>query len=300
MKIAIPVSGGLDSAVLLAETLRNTDHKVAVVHVAERNVRDRGGSAWERDIEAMRKIVEWCEREIRPVVAVIEAPLVNRTGLGGPIRDDLEVSYRDPDAPFKHAMYVNSLVYASVGSAIDRLHPDEAWLGMHNWNYRGGASAPGMSLNSLAGHTDVRIRSPFMTHSVSPGEWWGPGRMAQYRRLPKPLVPVVFGCRSPVDGERCGKCDACATEPFYERFCATVDETELARIEALIERDGMLGRWYADADPQTFRRHDIFDLLRDHDYWERLLACETDAEADQVRDAKKAELRKFNAPRYAA
>ncbi|MYE03182.1 MAG: hypothetical protein F4Y03_18290 [Alphaproteobacteria bacterium] len=297
MKLAIPLSGGLDSAVLLSETLRDTDHDVAVIHVAERDIHGRGVAGWERNVEAMRKVVEWCGREIRPVAAVLEAPLVDRMGHGGPIPDDLEIAYRHPDSPHTHRMYTNCTVHASIGAAVERLRPDEVWMGMHSWNFRGGGGTVAAALEAQIGYSNTPIRHPFLTHDLTPGKWWGPGRMAQYRRLPEALVPFVFGCRSPQDGARCGRCDACATEPFYRTFCAGASDAELARIEDLIEREAMMGRWYRLADPQTFRRHDIFDLLRDRDYWRRLLASRTETERETLRAAKKIEIDTFNAPR---
>ena len=305
MRLAVPVSGGLDSAILLAETLASTPHEVLCVHVSEQDAHGAAVPGWERDREGARRVVEWCGANIRPVAAFVEAPLVARYGDGRGVPEDLELAYRHPDAPYRHPYYVSGLIWCSIGAELDRLRPDEAWMGTQAWNFRGRAGQGLPAYEALRSQTSVPVRHPFLEEAGFARGYplkdvaWGAGRLAQIRRLPPALRGAVLGCRRPSNGVACGRCDNCVTERFYEAFCKDVSDAELARIEGLIERDGKFGRWYGTADPQVFRRHDLFDLLRDHDYWQGLLACD-EAGAAAMSAAKQEEIEVFNAARRAA
>lgn len=58
----IMLSGGLDSTYVLYKTLKDTKYKIWVHHIILKNDRE---NRWEAELEATKKIVEYC-RKIRP------------------------------------------------------------------------------------------------------------------------------------------------------------------------------------------------------------------------------------------
>lgn len=279
-RIMIPMGGGLDSAVLLAEALAKTDHDIVAGHIREVDAPVMPADLREREREAAFRVVDWCSRNIRPVAGFEEGRTVDRRGGGETLSEDVMLPIRDGYAQ-EVVFLPTGAKWLSIGALADRVRPDAVWGGWHSWNFRRGIEqGMGSPYQMYRERTDVPLHHPFLLENHPergfpvPGEYPGPGRMFQYRRLPEPLRELILSCKES-DAEPCGECVYCSTVLFYKRYCEGRSDDEVRVIEETIERGGQYGRWYHDADPETYDHWRMFEWLRDRDWWDRALAAPT-------------------------
>ena len=214
MRVMIPVSGGLDSTVLLHETLRNTRHEVVALYYTE----DYSGTFAALDPvqrEAAAAVVAWLKANVRAFTfEVVPVRKVNANN------GRLAADWR-------------SRRYASHGYHARERDVAQVWLGLTTWNQ--GREKPG-AVAIYRAYTGARLVTPFRREGL--------GRCSVRRRIDPELWPLIVKCHM---GGACGSCTTCRFYNFYDFYCPTLSADELKAMDQRLARLAKLGddsRWH--------------------------------------------------------
>ena len=275
MKIMIPASGGLDSTVMLWETLTETAHDV----VAVRFPRDFGltpdaQAKQDRELSGYRAVCAWLQDHARAFRAV-EVPSISTAPDGIPFDRAEQLPIR-PGFTATLPVHWMRCFYASIGAAADALAPDQVWLSLTTWNLRRGGNWPGATgiatPPDYAARTTIPLLTPWVVRSPQ-GVRSGRGRFGLARRLPAALRERITRC-----GEAnapCGTCRTCLGWDFCRLVCADLPAEDLIRVEERLELVGCYGRFAHLADPQTYSMRALYDHMADTDEWRQWIADQT-------------------------
>ena len=263
MKIMISVSGGLDSTVLLYETLRDTDHEITALHVEEDyfigipdNVRIENASC--------RRIVAYLKANVREFDFVSRPP-VKHTSDGRPFSQE-ETNPVRPGFLQRRNTYWIKCRNASLGRYTDELKPDQTLVGLTAWDM-----VDWISIGEAAyyDYTDIPRSIPWVRKSVSGGRvrYLGPGRFQIMKRLPEALRPMIVSCSAPAKGVVCGFCKICVDWNFYDEHCRTATVERVEKIEDRLARLGFHGVYFHLADPMSYDKEHIKSCMLDSERW---------------------------------
>jgi 7-cyano-7-deazaguanine synthase len=194
-RVAVLASGGLDSAILVADLARSV-----VVHP----VYVWAGMAWERDERAAlgRFVDALASPNIRPVVELTAAaaPLIGGShwSVSGRGIPGIEAS---DDASFIPGRNILLLSTAAIWCAVE--HVDRLAIGSLAGNPFPDATSEffdafGRALTLGLGR-DVKIEAPYRHRAKA-------SLIAEHRELP---LHLTLTCASPRDGVHCGACSKC-------------------------------------------------------------------------------------------
>ena len=212
--VAVLVSGGLDSAILLAETLRERE----VVHP----LYVRFGLYWEaEELRHLRRFLEAIHGPALQPLTVLEMPVRDLYGDHWSITGQKVPGARSPDAevflpgrnvlllakamPWCHLHGVSAVALAPLqGNPFRDATPD--FFGAFE-----------KVVNEAIGSA-VRVLRPFAGLRK-------PDVVLRVRNLP---LELTFSCIRPIDGKHCGACNKCAERRRAFADSKIVDETEYA------------------------------------------------------------------------
>ena len=224
MRIMIPISGGLDSTVLLHQALRDTAHNVVAVHYRE-------------DYNA--RFLEWRDRHVTATTAIMAW-----------LTDNIR-AFEFRNIPIRTTQYDGAVLesgdwrahrYATHGLATSMVAPDEVWIGLTTWNVLGIHGSSGGILAAFA--PSVTVRTPFRTDGL--------GLFSVRKLIHDSLWPFVVKCDAS-EGDDCGNCNKCRIYRFYDTYCDGETADVVKRVDQRIARLALNGE-----DPRR-ERHVTLD-----------------------------------------
>ena len=255
MKIMIPASGGLDSTVLLHETLRDTSHDVVAVNYAE-DYLDPGQLPAQR--AAFDGVVSWLKANVREFD--IETGVVKYQRKSGMLYDPSEMMHHfSPRDKQRTKTYWMKCRCASHGHNAARLGVDEVWLGLTTWNlnyigYPHLRRLMDLAYEDYAG--SIPLRSPWVELRAD-GNIYGRGRLEIRHALAPQLVEIVSPDSTPSE----------TFDAFYDAICAGRTLQEVQEVEEQIEWLASIGRHFSKADPRTYRHNHHKTVIAELDTW---------------------------------
>jgi 7-cyano-7-deazaguanine synthase len=213
--VAVLCSGGLDSAVLVAELLRR-GHDVHPIYV-------RFGLAWEPAEQAhLRRFLATLTEPAPQPLVVLDVPIAPVYGSHWSLSGQDVPDERTPD----EAVYL-------PGRNLLLLSLPSVWCGVHG--------VPTIALGTLKGNPFPDATEGFFTgfsalarqamdvalDVVTP---FGELVKADVLELGRGLaLEHTFSCIDPQDGRHCGRCNKCAERRHAFAACAVEDATDYAR-----------------------------------------------------------------------
>lgn len=270
MRIMIPASGGLDSTLLLWETLTETTHDVVAVHYPEDNSVHYPDELLPddfpaRSLTAFEATCAWMKERGRDFGSYV-VDVVRHDAAGHPYDRWARMPVR-PGFEETAPLYWFRCRYASHGHHARRLEADECHLGLHTWNRRRGENWITEERDVFRDHAGwgILLRSPWVARCD--GIYSGRSRLTNLRRVPRALFALTIRCKTSAAAP-CGECYLCRVQRFYDRFCIDLSDADLQSVEARIEELGGFGPHLAKANPSTHRHWTIPSLLSDEDSWQ--------------------------------
>ena len=265
MHIGIPCGAGVDSTLLLSDTLRHTNHRVTAFHVSE-NFGDHFANSGrvERGVRAFESVTKWCRENIRDFDSQIHDPCVE------PEPEEM-LAIRPGFTERRKTSWIKSK-WGSVGHVADIIKPDQVWCGHSAQNCRRSPEWRAITCDSYYRETSIRLFSPLLveydpgTQPYMLGRFLGLGRFSIYHRLPEGLKSRIATCVRP-GAEACGTCHMCITPAFYEAVCRGMSDDQILEIDRCIEQAAQFGRWASDANPTEYRHEAIYRILEDFEFW---------------------------------
>ncbi len=213
--VAVLVSGGLDSCVLVAELLRRGE-RVHPLHV-------RFGLAWEPTEEAhLGRFLDSLDGEALEPLAVLEAPITGVYGDHWSVSGDAvpDAGTAD-DAVYLPGRNLLLLVQPSVCCALHGVHT--LALGTLKGN-----PFPDSTPEFFDGFAELAARA--MGHPLSVVTPFATLTKHDVLELGRGLaLELTFSCIDPQDGVHCGACNKCAERRHAFEALALEDRTEYAR-----------------------------------------------------------------------
>ncbi len=264
MKLMIPASGGLDSTLLLYEALTTTAHDVVAVHYDEGWLAVRDPRREALAAEAFDAIAAWLRREAREF-RTLYGPTVEIDSSSAPF-PNAERPVRPGFAETERTGWHHE-IFATHGHYAGETGADEAWVALNTWNRRRDTAWLGIervAFRDRAGPGRA-LRYPWL--AFRNGVWTGRSRLGNLRRIPAELHALTTRCYRDGGPGDCGACLSCLARVFHDRWCRSLDDVGLARIEERIEELAYFGRHFDKADAATYRHRQIDDVLRDEEGW---------------------------------
>ena len=256
MKIMIPASGGLDSTVMLAETLRNTSHEVVAVFYDEDYLFD--------DTTAQRTafdaVTAWLASNVRALeVRIGETKYGRPSGL--PYDRAEEMPFLPGGTNISKTFWL-CCRYASHGHNATAIGSDEVWLSLTT-NNRRHSTYPGWGAKAMRAYSDwagdIPLRTPWIEKRAD-GNVYGRGRIENRRAIDPALYDLVH-----VDSMKADVLEA--FETFYNEFCRNATDAQIAVIAERIERRACFGRYAVHAVAETYNHLDFAVVIGDLEDW---------------------------------
>ena len=273
MKILIPTSGGLDSAVLLYETLRDTDHEIVSVHIEEDFL---GVGNAEKNVLAgkssSQRVADWARQETRNFQFETRGSQKENSS-GEPFSEMESHPIRIGFSETRLARWLRCRS-ASIGKAAEEFAVEEVWLALTTWDkawwgYNWTVIAE-ESYNEFS--TIPRVKPWISFEKDAEGNLTrvvGAGRLEVMRRTPPSLRGIIAACSRPgAENAPCGNCRSCAAWSFYDLFCAAKTKEEIQSVEDQLEKLAHYGKKYDTADPESYKPVNLTNILKDETYWE--------------------------------
>ena len=263
MRIMIPTSGGVDSTVLLRDSLTHTNHTIIAVHYEE------DYSEWFKTIkeiqrESFNRVIAHLKKRHRPFEVYIR-PTVN-AGVDGLLFDKEESHPARAGFKDKRNFHFLRCRAATHATAALALQADEVRIPLTSLDWRYGSSWWHKYLEEFHNKIDIPLTLPWGEPPPSMHVVSEKGRMQAMRELGQDLQKLVLSCYTPDRGERC-TCVGCLQWKFYKEFCEGRSLEEVRDIDDELSRRAQYGKYYNDADPKTYNSDSIWDVLIDHDAW---------------------------------
>lgn len=273
MKIMIPASGGADSALLMYETLENTDHEAVAFHFPKESfLRPHEPVQADRARDAFYAVTNWLKENTRPF-DIREGAVVHRKSTGEQF-DQFENLPIRPGHSLEIAAYWMRCFYATIGFHTDLIAPDQMWLAHTTVNTIRGSNWPAIMgkgpPENYADYTSVPFVLPWLTRR-SDGTYEGRGRNEVLARLPTGLEDILLKCM--VTDPPCGECKLCIGWTFFDQIARGRPLEQIEAIDGRIEELGAVGRFMGLSDPETYSPNTRFDILEDLAPWRAWLAA---------------------------
>lgn len=285
--IVVGVSGGIDSAALLWESLRATRCDVVALHIPDTGHLPEPAAGYiSREEIAFRRVVKWCHDNIRPLTPMV-GEVVRCSPNGTPYDASRRIRLR-PERARTVGTYWAECRSASIGFNARAAGASEVWLGHTRWNTRGSAEAHRIQIAALADWFHGPIVAPFLTPETKSWEtagfapssglatMAGPNRRERskidvFREMPAPLRSLTVGCSlSDPPRPQC-QCNRCISARFYDLICAP-HPRHVEAIETRLERKAHVGRFADVKVPPSFSLDTFANVLDDIGGWRRWLS----------------------------
>ena len=259
MKIVIGFSGGLDSTVLLYETLRDTDHDITTVHISETVFSEYGPPMR----QAHDEIVRYLQKNVREFTSIVAPETTNSVDM--PLDEDELLPYLTGSEQKFH-VHPWRVRRASLARATSRLRADEFWWAHNAWDLRWGVETYDRADTTWNDIIAMATRRP----------WWDleykeniPGYFQIMRRLPAELRHTVERCHRSQTPGACtpgDECFLCLAWNFYHNHCEVLADDELDTAEKELQRRATFCTHEAEADPTTYNPISLWATLASEDF----------------------------------
>ena len=252
MKILVALSGGADSTALLYNLLRETEHEVVAIHIAEgKNEIMRSWIPLKR--AAADAVSSWLRVNVRDFdLRFVDA--VTEYGNGDPIPDIME-AHGEGFEKTKNR-YTDRCRYATYGRVARELEVDEVRTGKTTWRHkpskRSAARNWTVAADTYLTYTNIPLRLPWLESQM--------GKLQVYRTMPAPLRLLANDCLYPGS---CSGCAHCLPAAFYKNVCLDLSDEQLAKLEEHLERTCSYNRYWDMANPETYDNWMLYN------YWIR-------------------------------
>ena len=259
----IPTSGGIDSAVLLRDSLVGTNHSIIAVHYEEdynewfKRIKNNHRKAFDRVIEYMKKRYRPFEVYIQPAISV---------GVDGlPFDKDEAYPAREGFTEIR-SLHAERCRMATFSASALELQADEVWYPLTSWDWRWADSSWwALALEEFHKRVDIPLILPW--GDPPPLSMPDKGRMQVTYELGQDLQRLVLSCYTRTHGDKCGVCIGCFHWRFYQELCEGRSLEEVKYVDDELERRAHYGKYYNDADPKTYNSDNVWDILRKLDTW---------------------------------
>ena len=268
MKILIPTSGGVDSATLLYETLRDTNYDVIALRVPEDSY-FRGGNPefFARERAAFWAICEWCGKHQRSFDAR-EGDVVTRGPDGTPYDRDRRLPIRPGRAKREETFWAECR-YGSVGYNAARLAVDEVRWGLTCWNSRLSAEHHRIHIGAFEAWSGMEFVAPWIELETLFGARRGRSKLDVLTSIPPELRRLAVACTQPVPQPSC-PCKGCAVRRFYSAIYAP-NPAARAAIEDRLNRLACIGPYAGLPTRPSYGLSTIYRVVSDLPGWRRWL-----------------------------
>lgn len=254
MRTLVAFSAGIDSTAMAYLLLQRTAHDVVLVHYDETWVGMNGYDV-DRERACVSACADWLSEHVRPLAAVRFVDSMVVEDRNTPRRYQIRPAF----AEIIEGNYIGwgYSRLATMAREAKGVEADEVVYGRTTWDMDSDW-LDRWAIPYWYSLTAIPLRFPFLTKRRKDGLWDGPGRFEIQSHLPGDLwqrtVPCGFGPPS------CGICARCRLSWYYAEHCAGKAVEEIAAIDDEIERRYSLGRYYNQANPETYRVSDKYRL----------------------------------------
>ena len=268
MKLLIATSGGIDSAVLLYETLRDTRHDVIALRVPEDSYyRGLSPAFFARERAAFWAVCNWCVNNVRSFDAR-EGDVVTAAPNGTPYDPDRKLPIR-PGLEETMETYWAECRYGSVGYNAVQLNVDEVWWGLTIWNNRLCGRHHKIHIDAFENWSGMKFIAPWIAPGTLLGARQGRSKLSVLNAAPPALRSLSSACMRPPRKNDCA-CKGCDVRRFYDLIYAPHEEHRDA-IEDHLNRLARIGPYVNQDIPQDYTSTAIHSIVQNLSGWREWL-----------------------------
>ena len=269
MSVMVAASGGIDSVVLLYETLRDTNHDVIALRVPEDSYWEGASKEFfDRERAAFWAVCDWCAKNLRAFDAR-EGAVVKHNPDGRPYNPNGKLPIR-PGRAATMGTYWAECRYGSVGYNAKSLGVDAVLWGLTTWNNRLSAEHHKIHIRAFERWAGLPFVAPWIDSLTIFGERRGRSKLNVLDAAPPELRDLSSFCTVQVPQGPWCPCKGCAVRRFY-RLIYIPNAARKKEIEDRIFRLTHMGPYALKPTKASFNTNTIYKVISDIPGWARFL-----------------------------